>query len=666
MLSIDGLVTGIDTASIIEGLTGIQQRQIDLLQSRRTTEVDRQTAFKGVEAGVLSLRSVAGRLGRSRGNVFSARSVTASNEDMISATAASDAAVGVYSVKVNQLAQAHQIGSQGLSGKSAEITQGTFSLRIGSGETTDITIDGSNNTLQGLADAVNDSDSGVRATIVNDGSSGGASYRLLLTSDKTGVANAITVTNNLAGSAGQAVKPDFSGAAIQEATNAAVSLGSGPGAINIESATNTIEDVIDGVTLQLSAADATQTITLRVDRDTEAAKTAVNDFIESFNSVMEYIDDNSAYNVETEKAGALLGNRPTLVIQDELRRAVTDTVANVNPNANRLSAIGVSLTNNGRLALNESRLQEVLDGRVPEISDDDLAKLFSFSGESDNANVKFLGGSTRTGEGVPIEINITQAATQATAAATNALSGLTTIDGTNDTFSLEVDGAAATVTLNHGDYSNDDLASLIQEALNSSPELSGRSVIVGVQGSLLQITSETYGRASELGALTGTALASLGFDGTETGRGQDVVGQFIVDGVAEEALGRGRLLTGDLENENTADLQIRVTLSESQVQAGTDATITLTRGVGSRLDTILGKLLDPVSGRIKTANDEFDAKIEDIDSTIEQQNELFESRREQLEREFVALESAVSQLQSQSSFLAAQLGGVASSTSSFG
>ncbi|MFK7819622.1 MAG: flagellar filament capping protein FliD [Planctomycetaceae bacterium] len=665
MLSIDGLVTGIDTASIIEGLTGIQQNQLDLLNSRRSSEVDRQTAFKGVEAGVLNLRSVANRLGRSQGSVFSTRQATSSSENL-TATAASDAAVGVYSVTVNQLAQAHQIGSEGLSGATAEITQGTFSLRVGSGETTDITVDSSNNTLQGLADAINDADGGVQATIINDGTSGGSSYRLMLTSGQTGASNAITLTNNLADSAGSAVKPDFSGPAIQEATNAQLTLGSGPGAITVESETNTVEDVISGVTMQLSGADVDEAISLTVSRNTETAATAVSDFVDAFNNVMEYIDDNSAYNVDTAQAGALLGNRSTLAIQDDLRRAVTDTVPGLNPNANRLSAIGISVSNSGRLVLNESRLNEVLSGRVPEISDSDLSKLFSFSGDSSNANVRFLGGSTRTQDGTPVEVDITQAATQATATATNTLAALTTIDSSNNTFSIEVDGAAATVTLLDGDYTNEALASLVQDALNSSTDLSGRSLAVGVEGGQLQITSETYGRASEIGALSGTALSALGFDGTESDQGQDVVGRFIVNGVEETAIGRGRLLTGDADNEYTGDLRISVTMTDAQVQSGVDAELNLTRGVGSRLDQLLGSLLDPTSGRIKTANDEFDAKIEDIDNTIAKQNEIFEARRIQLEEEFVALESAVQQLQSQGNFLAAQLGGGSSSLPSLG
>ena len=81
----------------------------------------------------------------------------------------------------------------------------------------------------------------------------------------------------------------------------------------------------------------------------------------------------------------------------------------------------------------------------------------------------------------------------------------------------------------------------------------------------------------------------------------------------------------------------------------------MTRGITSRLDKIIGTLVDPVSGRFKIENDAFDENLNSIQQSIDRQTELFETRRENLLREFIALESAVAQLQSQSSFLAQQL-----------
>lgn len=150
-------------------------------------------------------------------------------------------------------------------------------------------------------------------------------------------------------------------------------------------------------------------------------------------------------------------------------------------------------------------------------------------------------------------------------------------------------------------------------------------------------------------------MAELGFDGSETDLGQDVAGSFLVNGVSEAAIGNGQRLVGNGENENTADLQVRVGLTSSQVQPGADANLTITRGIAARLEQVLNSLFDTGNGRIKAVNDSFDEQVEDIQATIERQTALFDARQEALLAEFIALETAVSQLQSTGSFLSAQL-----------
>ena len=155
MPTIDGISSGIDTTSIVEGLLSIQKQQVDRLNSRIAGITEKQTAFKSVEAGLLSLRGSLSRLSRVRDNVFDARSATSSDDTILSAAATSGAPSGIYSLQVNSLAQAHQITSQGYADSDSEITQGTLGVQIGSGAVVNITIDPTNNTLQGLADAIN-------------------------------------------------------------------------------------------------------------------------------------------------------------------------------------------------------------------------------------------------------------------------------------------------------------------------------------------------------------------------------------------------------------------------------------------------------------------------------------------------------------------------------
>jgi flagellar hook-associated protein 2 len=257
-----------------------------------------------------------------------------------------------------------------------------------------------------------------------------------------------------------------------------------------------------------------------------------------------------------------------------------------------------------------------------------------------------------------VQIDITQAAERASITAGTALAPSIVIDGTNDTLSLSVDGATASdVKLAQGTYTPDQLAAALESAINSNSSLTGRQVSVGLISGALSIQSDAYGSTSQIKVNGGTALAALGLNGTESDNGLDVAGSFIVNGVTETATGRGRLLIGDPDNANTADLQVRVSLSSSQVQAGVDAELSVSRGVASRLDQVLGKLLDPVTGRIKTVNDGFDDKIDTLQKAIDRQNDFFEKQQQQLIDQFTALETTISQLQSTASYLTSQLVG---------
>src|SRR5262249_15791845 len=119
------------------------------------------------------------------------------------------------------LALANQLASQGFDSLTSSITQGTFAIKVGN-TTTNITVDNTDDTLQGLASAINSSGAAVTATIINDGSGDGQQgYRLLLTSKSSGTANRISITNSLADSDLTATKPLFDVASISKAIRAA-------------------------------------------------------------------------------------------------------------------------------------------------------------------------------------------------------------------------------------------------------------------------------------------------------------------------------------------------------------------------------------------------------------------------------------------------------------
>jgi flagellar hook-associated protein 2 len=656
MFSIDGLVSGLDTASIIEGLVALQDSQVERLTSKKTEIQVQQQAFSGVEARLLSLRSKMSQLNRSTSSVFEFRSSTSSDESLIVATPGNNAAEGSYNLRVTSRAKAHQIGSQGFDSTSTSITEGTISFQVGDRPATEITVDSTNNNVSGLVQAINEQSDDISAAIVHDQATN--SDRILLSSKHTGASNEITVTNNLAATSGDIVRPDFTGVAIQEATNAAVQLGSGAGAITAEYETNKIEGLIENVTLDLVSVDEDKDVLITVSRDNTQATTSINDFVDEFNSLMSFIDQQTAYNPETQDASPLLGNRSVASLKNQLSAMVTETVAGTDSDLNRLSQIGIDIESNGQLSLDSGRLESVLSGDVEGVDPKDIPKLFGLGGSSSNANIEFVLGSTRTqSTSTPYQVDILQAAERGAITATNTLASSVVIDGTNDSFQISIDGSESeSLTLTQGTYTQEELASHLQSIINSSSELAIRDVTVSVEGSKLEITSESYGSNSKVEQLSGTALTALGFDGTETGVGKDVAGSFIVNGVVESAVGTGRLLIGDEDNENTADLQVNVTLDPSQVTSGIEGELTVSRGATSRIDQFLSDFLDPTTGSLGTINEGFDLRLDSLDSSIDQVNEISAGKREYLIEQFTALERVLSELQTTASFLTAQLG----------
>lgn len=759
--TVDGLATGLDTTSIINGLLSVQTARIALLQSKEDKTTKQQTAFKSVEAKLLALQSDIGTLGRAQNGAFDGKLVTSSDEDLLTAAASSRAAPGVYSLRVNSLARAHQIASQGFDDPDSTITEGTFGIRIGSGATTTITIDGTNNTLNGLATAINDAGIGVNATVVNDGS-GSQPYRLVLSSSQTGAANAITITNGLGADGTGARRPELSSTyignavtsenyagtasvaansgaggytgtasktytftvrtggtvgvtdgilidytdgngttgtltlnagdqdafkavaeglqvklgagtlsagdtfsvdtfapTVQQASNASVTLGSGSGALTAQSDTNHVDGLVGGVTLDLHAADPGQEIQLTVANDKTTASKAIGNFVDSYNDLMNFIDQQVQYDAGSNTAGALLGNRSVTVIQDQVRQVVGGLVAGVNGQMNRLGPLGITTNDSGQLVLDQSKLDDVLSGDVDGVSFDDVRRLFALAGQSTSGGVQFVVGGARTkASTTPYQVDITQAAERAAATATNALADSTVIDGSNNTLVVTIDGrSSSTITLGQGTYSKLALAREVEAQINANDQLAGRRVAVSLDpaGNRLAITSATYGMASEVTINSGTSLAALGLTGSESDRGQDVAGKFIVNGVAEAAVGTGQFLVGNSDNANTADLQVRVTLGAAQVVDGPEASVTVTRGVASKLDVALSGLLDPVSGRLKTVDDGFQATIDDLEKSIKTQNDIMDLQRQALVQQFADLEATVSKLKSTGDFLTAQL-----------
>lgn len=656
MINFSGLVSGLDTNSIIEGLLQIQQRQVDQQNARRAVVLGKQAAFSGVEGRLSSFRTALGKLSSLATSAVRGKLASSSDEDLLTATASSRSASGTYKIHVQSLATAHTVASQSYASANSAISTGSLTLQVGSGTATTITINSGNNTLSGLADAINRSDAEVSASVVRDGASATEPYKLLLTSKKTGAANSIAITSSFAAPTGDQITPTFNlGSPVQAAADAEIRIGNGAGAITAKSATNRFTELIDGVTINVQDADPTKEITLTVEADVERGLEAINDFVKAYNDLSQYIDDQVRYNAATGRAGTLIGDRTVVAIQQELQQAISTVVGGVDTDANRLSAIGVTFNDKGQLQVDSGKVRQALHGELEGVDTNAVARLFALGADSNAFGIQFVVGSTRTQEG-SIQVDITSAAEQAQVTGTTDLAASIVVDNTNNTLQLKLDGVnSSTLTLRSGTYTAAEYAILVQDTINADPNLGGQEVIASVSGGKLRITTEAYGSTTRLDTFSGSALATMGFTGSESDVGQDVVGRYIVDGQIETATGRGTLLIGDADNANTADLQVRATLSASEVTAGIEGTLTVTRGLASRLDLSIGAMMDEERGRIKTANERYTKTAEGIQASIDRLNARFEAQKESLLKQFTALENVLGQLQTTGNFIGAQL-----------
>ncbi|MFM8273116.1 MAG: flagellar filament capping protein FliD, partial [Gemmata sp.] len=522
---------------------------------------------------------------------------------------------------------------------NAAIKQGTLTLQVGSGAATTVTVGPQSATLQGLADAVNAAGGDVRASVINDGSA--APYRLLLTSAKTGAANAIAVTNNLTTGTGASIDPAEK--VVQAAADAVVTVGSGAGALTVSSPTNQVNRLIPGVSLNLQQANAAKPITLTVASDNEAVVKATQDFVDSFNAVRDFVAEKTAYDPETKAAGVLLGNRDVGELTNELAGALNASIPGLAGGANRLSSVGIAFNEKGKLTFDSSKLTAALNG-TGGATPGDLKKLFSLSGSSDTAGVEFaIGGSkTRpTPAGSPYQVDVAVPATRAVVIASGPAAAGIIISPPNNSLLVKVNGLLASgITLPPGSYTPETLVAMLQQRINAAPELESNPVSVGLDGAgKIQITSQQYGASSQVAVTGGGVTALLGFHGTENATGTNVVGSFTVNGKVEAATGVGQSLTGNSGNANTDGLQVR-----SSLTAPGSAKVTVTQGLASRLSGVLSKYLDASGGRFKAINDGFTQQTADIDKTIARQNSVLETKTADLQTKFVAMESAVNSL----------------------
>lgn len=354
-----GTGSGLDLNSLVEQLLRAERAPVENRLNQRQERVESQLSALGLFSGALSgLRDAARNL--QNGNGLGARQAVSGNPDLFSATARENTAPGSFAVRVVNLAEADKLASQAFADSGAAVGTGTLSFASGE-QSFSITVDESSNSLADIRDAINRApdNRSVSASIINDAD--GA--RLILTGRNTGAENAISVTasGGNGGLSALTIDPDEAVGLnrIASATDAVVEIDG----FTITSASNRIEGAIDGITLDLKAADPENATTLTINENRSAIIGRVQTFVDRFNALADVLEGLAGYNPDTEEAGPLLGNATVRSVAGQVRSILSGQIPGAPAGANSLVAIGVTSNGEGRLQIDQGRLNQAIDDR---------------------------------------------------------------------------------------------------------------------------------------------------------------------------------------------------------------------------------------------------------------------------------------------------------------
>lgn len=358
-MSSAGIGSGLDVASIVNQLVAAERSPTAARIDRTERQVNGQiSALGSLRSAFDNLRSAVEKV--SSDDAARARKVSLPDEANFSASAAAGAAVGNYEVEVLALATAHKLSSAAYT--DSETAVGTGTLTITSGETVlTVDIDSENSSLADIRDAINAAadGKGVTATIINadDGA------HLVLSATETGVANALVID----ASGGDGGLAALTNANLTE-TNAAADAQVKVNGFVRSSASNSITDMLEGITLNLTEAAPGTVQDFSVSSDPSALRTAAKGLVSAYNAALDAIANTTKYDPATEIAAPLNGDAMVRGISRDFR----DQISSV---TNDLKTLGITSDKEGKLTMDDA----VFDAAIAE-DPAPAARLFSGDG----------------------------------------------------------------------------------------------------------------------------------------------------------------------------------------------------------------------------------------------------------------------------------------------
>ncbi|MBN9430368.1 MAG: flagellar filament capping protein FliD [Burkholderiales bacterium] len=381
--------SSIDVSGIVSQLMQIERQPLTAMKTTLTGIQTKLSAFGKLQSALSAMQDAARALTRT--DTWRAAKATSSDESAMTATAGSGAITGGYTIEVSQMAQRQTVASSPFAASDTVVGGGTLRIQMGTLDSsgTSFSADAARPevainiaegaTLADIRSAINGAGAGVTATLVSDASG----QRLMLRSTETGAEQAFRIavddtdgnSTDASGLSALAFDPAAAAGAgrnlsmTQAAQNALVTVNG----LAVEAKGNKLEGVIENVTIDLKRV-TTAPVEIGIDADSAAQRTAIDNFVKSYNEVNKLIASQTAYDAATKTAGTLQGNQNVTRIQQQMREILRSTVAGNTPNS--LNAAGIELQRDGSLAVNETKMNKAL------ASPQSLQNLFSALGTS--------------------------------------------------------------------------------------------------------------------------------------------------------------------------------------------------------------------------------------------------------------------------------------------
>lgn len=340
-------LAGYDILSLqtsIQKQTSTLSAQKKALSSLRTALTDFRTAIKGLNS--------------TSSNVLK-NAVTMNQEGIATISASASARKGTYSLNVTQLASAQQKGFSDLTDEDIKNATGTMTITL-NGESLDIEMD-KLESLSDFAGAVNKAEfpsaddplvsasaqNGVTASLMRvDGKT-----QLMLSSDQSGEKYDIQIdTSGMSN-----VSANFANASIiTNGKDAKFTLGDS--AKEYTSSSNTLDDLVDGVSITLTGITETnKPLVISVDTDATGTQEQIQAFIDAYNTIKTTISGLTATGSQTDDRGAFAGDASISSLSNELSNILRQTFGGEN-----MTKFGITADKDGKLSLDTDKLEKQL------------------------------------------------------------------------------------------------------------------------------------------------------------------------------------------------------------------------------------------------------------------------------------------------------------------